>query len=1445
MSTSTTYHISAATDACGNTYESCQTLSQFVSGSNSASTIILILLDGNHSLSTNWYISFQNNFTVQSSSKPVINCEGSRLIQFSFSQNIHISNVSFIGCRMRVTYISRVLVLSNSHFEGEGTTGSALELNNVEHAEIEGCVFISNKVGTTIGRTLPPYNGVQGRVGGAIFSTNSNINISQSRFENNSAGYGGAIFTQRQSTIIINSTFVNNSARADNINVYGSGSAVYDYQGTVDVLTSSFNFNTAIGSRGSGGALYFYNSRAKIRNCSFNGNHATYGGVQRGLISTIYYGNSTFIHNSAVSWGGVMDNQRGSNITINSCHFERNSVLVNQGGVVRTSRDIVTIINSKFYFNTAVKSSGGALSGLNSNFTLASCQFIGNSASYRGGALYTIGSKTKLIIFDSETSITDDQQEHNHGTIFINNYADHGGAIYSTARSLTINGSILVSNNSAGDTYVFYIALSAGHISGNFTFLNNLGSVVLLSSDIILNATGQFTNNTNSGALSILQSTIYFNGSSHWLENNQRENGGAIYATQSKLYVNAPIRIVNNRAAENGGGIYLYQSEISCGQNCHLIIQRNVATKRGGGVHAISSLIMLNAPRLSAQSRWVGFTGNTAEEGGGMLLESNAKLYIVQYDSNFYSNRISDYSIVFWSNSASYGGAVYIDDYTNSVGACINTSNSPTSECFFQVLSRHLSYWSGLYTMHIGFFNNRASKSGSILHGGLLDRCTKSPFTEINQKYGANTPISGVQYFEDVSSITDRDLALISSGPVQVCPCVNGQHNCSYTPVIKVKKGQFFTVSLTIKNQVGHPVNATVTGYLRSTQSVLVEGQLNFITKTCERVSLRALSPHDSEQLTLYASDGPCNDAPQSSTNINIQFIPCNLCPIGFQAAEVSCECYCHDDIKDYVSCNSTSELLVREFDIWIAYINETGVAGYLIYLHCPFGYCFEIGIPVNLNQPDGADAQCRFNRTGLLCGSCQPGLSLSLGSSRCLSCPNYWPAIFLLTNLAALIAGIVLVVLLLALRLTVAVGTLNGLIFYANIVAIDKSILLPFTESNFITVFISWLNLELGIDTCYYPGMDTYVKAWLQLIFPAYVILLVILVIIISNYSGKFSHMLGSSPVETLATLILLSYAKFIQTVITALSYGTLQYPDGSEDTVWLPDATINYFSNKHMPLFFAAIFILVVGLAYTLLLFTWQWLPSCPNWRIFKVMNNPKFHTFMEMYTVSYISKHRYWTGLLLLVRIALYFVAAVNVSGGPKVTLASITIAVGCIVIVKSFIGSIYKKWEVDFIEIISYLNILFLTSFTWLALDTNINQRGISYTSVIGAFILLLVVISYHLYAHTQLFSKLHSHQYCMIPNVLFSIKQRPKHPQTPEQEDDDSRGAHSLFESINDSINVTRCETGGNSESRELTVTVIEVPKPTSTEDNTMESDNFVEITTERSYNGEYEGFTLS
>ena len=38
------------------------------------------------------------------------------------------------------------------------------------------------------------------------------------------------------------------------------------------------------------------------------------------------------------------------------------------------------------------------------------------------------------------------------------------------------------------------------------------------------------------------------------------------------------------------------------------------------------------------------------------------------------------------------------------------------------------------------------------------------------------------------------------------------------------------------------------------------------------------------------------------------------------------------------------------------------------------------------------------------------------------------------------------------------------------------------------LTTFISWMNLDRGIPTCFFEGMDEYSKAWLQFVFLLYI---------------------------------------------------------------------------------------------------------------------------------------------------------------------------------------------------------------------------------------------------------------------------------------------------------------------------------------------------------------------
>ena len=125
----------------------------------------------------------------------------------------------------------------------------------------------------------------------------------------------------------------------------------------------------------------------------------------------------------------------------------------------------------------------------------------------------------------------------------------------------------------------------------------------------------------------------------------------------------------------------------------------------------------------------------------------------------------------------------------------------------------------------------------------------------------------------------------------------------------------------------------------------------------------------------------------------------------------------------------------------------------------------------------------------------------------------------------------------------------------YVNIIAANFTAFLPIANPNIATVFIyiACLNLDLGIDVCPYTGMDDYIKQWLQLAFPAYIIILVAIVIFISERSSRFARLIRrGNPVATLATLLLLSYAKLLRVIIDIFSFAFLKYPDGSTKMVF-----------------------------------------------------------------------------------------------------------------------------------------------------------------------------------------------------------------------------------------------------------------------------------------------------
>ena len=794
-----------------------------------------------------------------------------------------------------------------------------------------------------------------------------------------------------------------------------------------------------------------------------------------------------------------------------------------------------------------------------------------------------------------------------------------------------------------------------------------------------------------------------------------------------------------------GGGVFLFKSDFVCQNLC--LISENTAEDHGGGIFAFGSSI-INRKKVGSQTKGNNsliITQNTAKYGGGLSLEAYSKLYGI--GENHYA-----YEIKFIRNSAScHGGAIYVDDESNSLlCAPIAISKYNTyNECFLQTL-----YFTPLKSVQ--FIDNYALEKGSVLYGGLLDRCSVGIFSHIYEdKYLITQPVekpafhssslNGLSYFQNVTNT--NDIETIASSPVRICFCLNEVPDCgdsTHQLVFNVAtmKGEAFSISLVAVDHVERLVNATIISKTQSMQGYIdrLQSERN-ISDTCTNLTFNVFSHREHNDSLIIYADGPCKDKGISSSKVNVFFDECK-CPVGFEQSEkdkdVKCDCVCHHQIKNLVTkCNQSTKSFLREDNIWINYVNHNGCEGYVTYTECPIDYCrpSQPGIWINLNIPNGEDKQCAEHRTGMICGMCKDGYSLSVGSSKCMTCSDLYPLFTFLLILGVLIFGIVLVFMILALNITVATGTINGILFYANVVFVNRQLFLPFINPNLATIFIAWLNLGIGFDVCFCKGMDEYIKTWLLFAFPIYLISIFIAITLLSRRSSKFANIIGKKdPIATLATLILLSYTRLMRTVIRSLAFTVLKYPDGSRHALWYSDANVRYIWGKHFPLFLMALLTLIICLTYTILLFSWQWLIRLPNTRVTRWIRNLKLISFISTYQCPFTSPFRYWSGLLLLGRVVLYLI--IDYSGDRSVHLLGVTIFTSGLLVLKSLLRvKVYRKKFIDYIDTVSILNLLVFCLTCYYAIGnkhaTNDSQQIAACISVAVAFVTFVTIIVYHL------------------------------------------------------------------------------------------------------------------
>ena len=763
----------------------------------------------------------------------------------------------------------------------------------------------------------------------------------------------------------------------------------------------------------------------------------------------------------------------------------------------------------------------------------------------------------------------------------------------------------------------------------------------------------------------------------------------------------------------------------------------------------ITALKVVNSEvRLSGS---VNFTNNTAYRGAAMVFMYSGKM-ILSKDCHI----------------------IYKNNYAYTTGGAIYTTNTDEftvlSDCFMEVEG-------GYSQARLTFQTNSAAQGGDIVYGGSLGRACK---TDSLQSLCDTCQFK----FLSVSSIENSTLSPVSSDPSRVCLCAYDEPDC--LTIFKTMKnnehgiypGQTLVISAVLVGQNFGTVAGSVYAQFvklpstdntpqlaqrQDTQGVehtkcnllqyTIYSQPGDITLMLTAVKLKQTYIVASDILAevnrdyiSYQNNEPNKPFPQDMLEFPVYInIPLQPCPPGFALTHehpVKCDCVRQLSQLPGVTCHIEDVTFYRSGLVWVGQLgnsnntdNQTlGQTNVASAKYCPFNYCRNDGVRISLSH---YDHQCNFNHSGTVCGGCRHGLSLALGSAQCLQCSNT----YLLLFIPFAVAGPVLVAFIKVLDITISHGLINGLIFYANIIKPNEHIFLPQTNTNPLTLFIAWLNLDLGVQTCFYDGLSAYGKAWLQFVFPFYVWCIAGLIIVLARYSTRFARLTGNNFVPVLATLFLLSYAKLLRTIITILAYTTVDSANGQK-TLWSADGNIDYLGPQHTPLFLAALAtLLLLWLPYTLLLLSVHWIRKINTPFLTRV--SMKVKPFLDAHYGPVNDKHCYWFGTLLGVRIIILLISATVPASNFSVSTLSVSVAAGAVVSYIAVGPPVYRHKTTTVFEAAFFINLALLGQAKFYVASASGNQTAATLTLVAVAFAQFLGLVIYQLYSLLKpLFSRYH-------------------------------------------------------------------------------------------------------
>ena len=632
---------------------------------------------------------------------------------------------------------------------------------------------------------------------------------------------------------------------------------------------------------------------------------------------------------------------------------------------------------------------------------------------------------------------------------------------------------------------------------------------------------------------------------------------------------------------------------------------------KGGAIIAVSSNIYMDGS--------VKFHTNSANFGGALQLLQES---LIVLKNNTHLEVIENCALF-------KGGGIYFANF-------VSYASSSKSDCFlyFDYIDVLCNYSScpDITQLNISvIFTNNTAAFGGTIFGSTLNDCPW--YYDFKKKHSiaenCTTALQMLSVFIDnftfhpeldSSSVVSTNAAKLSIKPM------DDSSSNSEDDGILVFPGERLYYRTTALDSFNYLTSTLIISTSHNTtivNSTLSDSVYWFVHSSDKNGSITPIEifgiENASTTISIFSDNAP------AITSLNVTLRQCGF---GFRYDDKTKRCVC-SVINRKVTCDIKNQTLTVGDNYWFGPVPQLN--NLLVYQTCLYDVCKPGS---KTFKPYNVDSQCStgYKRRGLACGQCEQNLSAIFGSNRCRKCGN---ETLLLIPLFG-VAGILVIIVIAFLDISVAEGYVNGFILYCNCLNSFLPYLSPTLPIDYVFILVSWINLDVGIQSCFYSGMTELSKIGLRYVFPAYLYLLMFFVVILARYSKRFARIPFSAS-RTFATLFLLTYFSIFGTSVCLLGYSRLEAKDEDSGDIltyygWTVDISHPYGHGLHAPLLLIASLLMVTYILPIPLLLMF---PSL----VYRLPYAYKLKPILDAFWNPYKPSRRFWFGASSLFRITAF--------------------------------------------------------------------------------------------------------------------------------------------------------------------------------------------------------------